>query len=62
MIYIDPKGKRCEDSSSYMNLREDGRVERICAHGVGHPIGHIKKWEEWMEIHGCEGCCAGWYK
>lgn len=38
-------------------LREDGRVEWICPHGVGHPIGHISKWMDWMWVHGCDGCC-----
>lgn len=37
-------------------IREDGRIEWVCEHGVGHPIGHIKKWERWMSIHGCCGC------
>lgn len=42
-------------------IREDGvRVEKICKHGVGHPVGAIGKWENWMDIHGCDGCCAGW--
>lgn len=38
-------------------IREDGRVERICDHGVGHPIGHVQVWQGWMGVHGCEGCC-----
>lgn len=43
-------------------LREDGRLERSCRHGCGHPVGHIEKWEPWMAIHGCDGCCAQWTK
>lgn len=43
-----------------INGREDGRVERICEHGVGHPIGHRTRWEAWMGVHGCDGCCAFW--
>lgn len=39
-------------------IREDGRVERLCTHGVGHPIGHTRRWEEWMGMHGCDGCCC----
>ena len=40
-------------------LREDGkRLERICEHGVGHPVGSIGKWERWMGVHGCDGCCS----
>ena len=39
-------------------IREDGRVEWACKHGVGHPIGHLTKWvESWMGVHGCDGCC-----
>ena len=44
------------------NIREDGRVERICEHGVGHPVGHMnvaKESEDWMWVHGCceQHCC-----
>ena len=42
------------------NIREDGRVERICEHGVGHPVGHVnteRESEDWMWVHGCDGCC-----
>jgi hypothetical protein len=41
-------------------IREDGRVEQVCEHGVGHPIGHVREWDEsWMGVHGCcgEHCC-----
>ena len=39
-------------------VREDGkRIERLCSHGVGHPIGSVGKWEPWMGTHGCDGCC-----
>lgn len=44
-------------------VREDGRVERVCReHGVGHPIGHLTAWKDWMGVHGCCGCCYrdGW--
>jgi hypothetical protein len=39
-------------------VREDGRIEKVCEHGVGHPIGHLHKWESWMGVHGCDGCCS----
>ena len=37
--------------------------ERICEHGVGHPdpdamVYHERVGEEWMGIHGCDGCCG----
>ena len=40
-------------------IREDGRIEWVCEHGVGHPVGHVTKWVDWMGIHGCcgESCC-----
>jgi len=40
-------------------LRSDGRVEQICEHGVGHPVGTAGvRWDPaWMGVHGCCGCC-----
>lgn len=32
----------------WSDIREDGLIEAICAHGVGHHNG----------VHGCDGCCA----
>lgn len=50
------------------NLRETGLVERMCAHGVGHPdpdsaafmddFYGIKKREYGYMRHGCDGCCS----
>ena len=37
-------------------VREDGRIEEVCEHGVGHPVGHLRRWQDWMYIHGCDGC------
>ena len=46
--------------------REDGRrVELICRHGVGHPsrvlieAAYPRGWQDWMGVHGCDGCCSG---
>ena len=52
--------------------RADGRVERVCAHGVGHTvsINHVRFFsrdggyaaqdqrerDAWWS-HGCDGCC-----
>lgn len=44
-------------------VRENGLVEDICKHGVGHPN------KEWLDdhdptgelgfwVHGCDGCCC----
>ncbi|NJK88568.1 MAG: hypothetical protein HC923_03650 [Myxococcales bacterium] len=43
------------------HYREDnGLMERICPHGIGHPDPDdwkvIEK-PEWR-VHGCDGCCA----
>lgn len=45
-------------------VREDGRLERLCKHGIGHTVGHINQesWEndKYVELHGCDGCCHNW--
>jgi len=40
----------------YLN-RMDGRVERICEHGVGHTV-YAPEGSDY--IHGCDGCCKGY--
>lgn len=60
MTYLTPKGERKKFNSETQLIREDGRVEKLCKHGVGHPVGHLKAWKEWMGVHGCCGCCFGW--
>ena len=45
----------------YDLVREDGRLERLCKHGIGHTVGHILPKmlkEDWIWIHGCDGCCS----
>lgn len=44
-------------------IREDGRIEWACEHGVGHTVGHIdpkRESDKWMWVHGCDGCCSKW--
>ena len=44
----------------YTLTREDGRLERICEHGIGHTVGHKdprKLRERYAWVHGCDGCC-----
>ena len=44
-----------------VNHRASGLVEVVCPHGVGHPSRVLTppaRWREWMEVHGCEGCCS----
>ena len=44
----------------YDIIREDGRLERLCPHGIGHTVGHVnadKLNDDYVWIHGCDGCC-----
>lgn len=40
--------------------RSDGRIERVCKHGVGHPLTRVWRgeYQNWMGVHGCDGCCS----
>lgn len=43
--------------------RADGRMERLCRHGVGHPDPDASNFLErtrgaWVWVHGCDGCCS----
>ena len=45
----------------YDTVREDGRLERMCKHGIGHTVGHLDYRElkdRYMWVHGCDGCCS----
>ena len=61
-FWFNSKGKKVEQADGQrIIIREDGRVEQACDHGVGHPIGHVKKdgWvASWMGVHGCCGYCG----
>lgn len=41
-----------------LSFREDGRVEWICEHGVGHTVYNPNDWGEYTYVHGCCGCCC----
>lgn len=60
--YFNPKNEWVEQVGARMDIgaREYGVIERYCRHGIGHPIGHVIKWEDRMGIHGCDGCCTKW--
>lgn len=47
---------------SYTLVREDGRLERVCEHGIGHTVGHIRGYlrNRYEAIHGCDGCCESY--
>ena len=44
--------------------REDGRLERLCIHGIGHPVYVPKEVKKILrnswKVHGCDGCCEKW--
>jgi hypothetical protein len=45
----------------YDLVREDGRLERVCPHGIGHTVGHLDRKQlkdRYVWIHGCDGCCS----
>ena len=38
-----------------LNYREDGRIEWVCKHGIGHTVYY----PEWSDgVHGCDRCCC----
>lgn len=44
----------------YDIVREDGRLERLCPHGIGHTVGHrdaSQLRDRYTWVHGCDGCC-----
>lgn len=58
VINMKPKMDRLKADT----IREDGRLERTCQHGVGHTVGDVR-WpgphlnEPYFFSHGCDGCC-----
>ena len=45
----------------YDLVREDGRLERVCEHGIGHTVGHRRGYlRDGESVHGCDGCCRGY--
>lgn len=46
-------------------IREDGKQEWVCEHGVGHTsLEWIRKQPKERQgglgVHGCDGCCRLW--
>lgn len=58
MTIYTPEGEQTLTDTKNILIREDGRVEWLCSHGIGHCIGHVKEWKKWMGVHGCDGCCV----
>lgn len=40
-----------------LSFREDGGVEWICEHGIGHTVYNPNDWGKYNYVHGCDGCC-----
>lgn len=57
--YVWPDGTvhTFDTSSLDITVRADGRIEWVCVCGVGHPIGHLVRWEPHHGIHGCCPMC-----
>lgn len=57
-----PRGRPAapkEVRESYTLDRGDGRIERVCGHGVGHPTpACVRELGSWAGVHGCDGCCG----
>lgn len=55
MIYKKPKW------AVEQVVRENGLIEDVCKHGIGHPNEECLKTKfrnvEGMAVHGCDGCC-----
>ena len=57
------------DEPRYLR-RMDGRLERVCPHGIGHTVNGdrvraLVPYENWSDrsrhawwVHGCDGCCS----
>lgn len=42
---------------------DNGMMERVCEHGIGHPDPDYVKYmarqgNNWAGTHGCDGCCS----
>lgn len=40
-----------------LQYREDGRIEWVCKHGVGHTVYAPYNLGDHGYTHGCDGCC-----
>jgi DnaJ-class molecular chaperone len=68
MAPSDPKGRYCRDCfgtgvvGKEFNYRSDGRVERVCEHGIGHTVSirAVDRPSESWWAHGCDGCCGSY--
>lgn len=38
--------------------RENGLIELVCRHGVGHPSKALTAPDRYYGVHGCCGCCS----
>lgn len=58
MKFKNERNEIIESNDPRLLIRETLLVEKLCQHGVGHPVGHLTTWNDsWMGVHGCDGCC-----
>lgn len=53
--------KIIKEFGGYIQEREDGRIEWICKHGIGHTIDSPRD-GKYEYVHGCDGCCVAIFK
>jgi len=55
-----PKSKK-QIGKHKLCLREDGRIECLCEHSIGHtitaPAAYKRAAGKYWDSHGCDGCC-----
>ena len=51
---IESIAKRFKRPEKEFLRREDGRIEWVCEHGVGHTVWYPRNSNN---VHGCDGCC-----
>ena len=42
----------------YKSIRENGLIEIVCEHGIGHPSQLLTPLKVYYGVHGCDGCCS----
>ena len=52
---ISTIAKRFKRPEKEFLLREDGRIEWVCEHGIGHTVWYPRYSDN---VHGCDGCCG----
>ena len=51
-------GRSRQDYSIHVVHRENGLIEIVCPHGIGHPSRKLTPPKFYYGVHGCDGCCS----